>query len=95
MALGGQDQFYLEGQIAMALPAEDGDLFVYSSTQHPGEVQHLIAASTGMTSKDVIVECRRMGGAFGGKESQPALIACIAALMTQKTGRPMQAAPRS
>lgn len=88
VALGGQDQFYLEGQIAMALPAEGGDLFVYSSTQHPGEVQQLIAEATGLTSKDVIVECRRMGGAFGGKESQPALIACIAALMTQKTGRP-------
>lgn len=58
--LGGQDQFYLEGQIAMAIPAEDGDLFVYSSTQHPGEVQHLIAESTGITAKDVVVECRRM-----------------------------------
>ncbi len=86
--LGGQDQFYLEGQIAMALPREAGDLFVYSSTQHPGEVQHLVAAAIGKKSKDVIVECRRMGGAFGGKESQPALIACIAALMAQKTGRP-------
>lgn len=85
--LGGQDQFYLEGQIAMALPAEDGDLFVYSSTQHPGEIQLLVAEATGKTLKDVIVECRRMGGAFGGKESQPALIACIAALMAQKTGR--------
>jgi len=88
VALGGQDQFYLEGQIAMALPAEDGDLFVYSSSQHPGEVQHLIAEAIGTKSKDIVVECRRMGGAFGGKESQPALIACIAALMTQKTGRP-------
>ena len=86
--LGGQDQFYLEGQIAMALPREGGDLFVYSSTQHPGEVQHLVAAAIGKKSKDVIVECRRMGGAFGGKESQPALIACIAALMAQKTGKP-------
>jgi xanthine dehydrogenase large subunit len=88
VSLGGQDQFYLEGQIAMALPAEDGDLFVYSSTQHPGEIQHLVAAATGKESKDVVVECRRMGGAFGGKESQPSLIACIAALMAQKTGRP-------
>jgi xanthine dehydrogenase large subunit len=85
--LGGQDQFYLEGQIAMALAGEDGDLFVYSSTQHPGEVQHLVAAAIGKTSKDVVVECRRMGGAFGGKESQPALIACIASLLTFKTGR--------
>lgn len=85
--VGGQDQFYLEGQIAMALPREDGDMFVYSSTQHPGEVQHLVAAAIGKASKDVVVECRRMGGAFGGKESQPALIACLAALMAQKTGR--------
>ena len=84
--VGGQDQFYLEGQIAMALPREDGDVFVYSSTQHPGEVQHLVAAALGKASKDVVVECRRMGGAFGGKESQPALIACLAALMAAKTG---------
>jgi len=88
ISLGGQDQFYLEGQIAMAMPVEDGDLFVYSSTQHPGEVQHLVAAATGKESKDVVVKCRRMGGAFGGKESQPALIACIAGLMAQKTGKP-------
>lgn len=86
--LGGQDQFYLEGQIAMAIPAEDGDLFVYSSTQHPGEIQHLVAAALGKASKDVVVECRRMGGAFGGKESQPALIACIASVMAARTGRP-------
>jgi xanthine dehydrogenase large subunit len=86
--LGGQDQFYLEGQIAMALPREGGDLFVYSSTQHPGEVQHLVAAAIGRRSKDVVVECRRMGGAFGGKESQPALIGCIAGLMASRTGRP-------
>ncbi|MBT8084498.1 MAG: xanthine dehydrogenase molybdopterin binding subunit [Woeseia sp.] len=86
--LGGQDQFYLEGQIAMALPREDGDLFVYSSTQHPGEVQHLVAHAIGRQSKDVVVECRRMGGAFGGKESQPALIACIAGLMANRTNKP-------
>ncbi|MGI9203468.1 MAG: xanthine dehydrogenase molybdopterin binding subunit [Woeseiaceae bacterium] len=85
--LGGQDQFYLEGQVALALPKEDGDVFVYSSTQHPGEVQHLVASALGKKSKDVVVECRRMGGAFGGKESQAALIACIAALMAAKTGK--------
>ena len=88
LSCGGQDQFYLEGQIAMALSAEDGDMFVYSSTQHPGEIQHLVAAAIGKTSKDVVVECRRMGGALGGKESQPALIACIAALAAQKIGKP-------
>lgn len=86
--LGGQDQFYLEGQIAVAIPKEDGEFFIYSSTQHPGEVQHLVAEALGRRSKDVVVECRRMGGAFGGKESQPALIACIAALMAARTGRP-------
>lgn len=86
--LGGQDQFYLEGHVAMAVPREAGDLYVYSSTQHPGEVQHAIAAATGKRNKDVVVECRRMGGAFGGKESQPALIACLASLVAQKTGRP-------
>ncbi len=86
--LGGQDQFYLEGQIALALPREDGDLFVYSSTQHPGEVQKLVAHAIGRDVKDVVVECRRMGGAFGGKESQPALIACIAGVLADRSGRP-------
>ncbi|MGI9301351.1 MAG: molybdopterin cofactor-binding domain-containing protein, partial [Gammaproteobacteria bacterium] len=90
ITLGGQDQFYLEGHIALAVPKEDGDMLVYSSTQHPGEVQHLVAEAVGRQSKDVVVECRRMGGAFGGKESQPALIACVAALLAQKTGRPVK-----
>ncbi|MDJ0908969.1 MAG: xanthine dehydrogenase molybdopterin binding subunit [Woeseiaceae bacterium] len=85
---GGQDQFYLEGHVAMALPQEDGGMLVYSSTQHPDEVQMLVAKCTGRDAKDVVVICRRMGGAFGGKESQAALIACTAALMTVKTGRP-------
>ncbi len=84
---GGQDQFYLEGHIAMALPQESRGLLVYSSTQHPDEVQSMVAHATGRAAKDVVVICRRMGGAFGGKESQAALIACIAALMTAKTGR--------
>ncbi len=85
---GGQDQFYLEGHVSMALPQEDGGMLVYSSTQHPDEVQMLVAAATRREAKDVVVICRRMGGAFGGKESQAALIACIAAVMTDKTGRP-------
>ncbi len=85
---GGQDQFYLEGHIAMVLPQEDGCMLVYSSTQHPDEVQTLVANATGRSAKDVTVICRRMGGAFGGKESQAALIACIAALASDKTGRP-------
>ncbi len=85
--IGGQDHFYLEGHIALAVPQEDGDMLVYSSTQHPGEVQGVVAHALGIKDKDVVVECRRMGGGFGGKESQPALIACIAAAAAVKTGR--------
>ena len=88
LTIGGQDQFYLEGHIAMCLPQEDDGLLVYSSTQHPDEVQHLVANATDRAAKDVVCICRRMGGAFGGKESQAATIACIAALMTVRTGRP-------
>jgi xanthine dehydrogenase large subunit len=86
--LGGQDQFYLEGHVAMAVPGEDNTITVYSSTQHPDEVQGLVAETTGRSAKDVVCICRRMGGAFGGKESQAATIACMAALMATKTGRP-------
>ena len=86
--LGGQDQFYLEGHVAMAIPQEDGGILVYSSTQHPDEVQGIIAHATQREAKDIVVICRRMGGAFGGKESQAALIACIAAIAADKTGRP-------
>ncbi|WMP18847.1 xanthine dehydrogenase molybdopterin binding subunit [Thiothrix lacustris] len=85
--LGGQEHFYLEGQIAFAQPKEDGDLLVYSSTQHPHHVQEMLAGVLGLTQKDIVVECRRMGGAFGGKESQPGFFACVAALLVQKTGR--------
>ena len=88
VSLGGQDQFYLEGHIAMALPQEDGGILVYSSTQHPDEVQGIIAHATQREAKDIVVICRRMGGAFGGKESQAALIGCIAAIAADKTGRP-------
>jgi xanthine dehydrogenase large subunit len=88
LSLGGQDQFYLEGHVAMALPQEDGGLLVHSSTQHPDEVQRMIANATDRDAKDIVVVCRRMGGAFGGKESQAALIAVIAALAADKTGRP-------
>lgn len=87
LVLGGQEQFYLEGHIAMVIPQEDGGLLVYSSTQHPDEVQHLVAHATNRQAKDVVCICRRMGGAFGGKESQAATIACIAAVMCVKTGR--------
>ncbi|QNM94813.1 xanthine dehydrogenase molybdopterin binding subunit [Chitinimonas koreensis] len=87
---GGQDHFYLETHIAYALPKEDGTFLVHSSSQHPGEVQHQVAHALGLHQKDVIIECRRMGGGFGGKESQPGLIAAIAALGARKLGRPVK-----
>ncbi len=85
---GGQDHFYLEGQIAYAWPQEDGDVIVRSSTQHPSEVQHNVAKAIGRADHAVTIEVRRMGGGFGGKESQPALFASVAALVALKTGRP-------
>jgi xanthine dehydrogenase large subunit len=88
--IGGQDQFYLEGMIAYAMPKEDGTMHVYSSTQHPGEVQHQVAHALDVAAKDVVVECRRMGGGFGGKESQPGLFACVAALLARTTRRPVK-----
>jgi xanthine dehydrogenase large subunit len=87
---GGQEQFYLEGQIAYAIPIEDGTLRVHNSTQHPGEVQLKVAEALGLPAASVTVECRRMGGGFGGKETQPALFACAAALLARHTGRPVK-----
>ncbi|MBN8440356.1 MAG: xanthine dehydrogenase molybdopterin binding subunit [Thauera sp.] len=87
---GGQDHFYLEGQVALALPLEDGTLHVHSATQHPGEVQLQVANALGVTAKDVVVECRRMGGGFGGKESQPGQIAALAAIAARRLGRPVK-----
>lgn len=90
VSIGGQDHFYLEGQIAIALPQDDGSMLVQSSTQHPSEVQHLVAHALGRSSHDVTVQCRRMGGGFGGKESQPALFACVAAVLAARTDRPVK-----
>jgi xanthine dehydrogenase large subunit len=92
-AIGGQDHFYLEGQIALATPREDGDVHVWSSTQHPTEVQHLIARVLGKPDHCVTVEVRRMGGGFGGKETQASLFAAAAALVAVKTGRPAKCRP--
>ncbi|GAM96799.1 xanthine dehydrogenase [alpha proteobacterium U9-1i] len=88
LAIGGQDHFYLEGQVALAIPGEDGDMRVFSSTQNPSEIQHLVAHVLGLANNAVTVEVRRMGGGFGGKETQPALIAAAAALVAAKMGRP-------
>jgi len=86
--IGGQEHFYLEGQISLAIPGEDGDMHVFVSTQHPTEVQHLLAKALNVPDSFVTVELRRMGGAFGGKETQSAQWAAIAALAARKTGRP-------
>ncbi|MFT5562822.1 MAG: xanthine dehydrogenase large subunit [Candidatus Azotimanducaceae bacterium] len=83
----GQEHFYLEGQIAMAIPGEDGSVFVYSSTQHPTEGQKLIAKVLGIDQNLVQVETRRMGGGFGGKETQAAPLGCLAALFAVRTGK--------
>ncbi|MCT4703792.1 xanthine dehydrogenase molybdopterin binding subunit [Enterobacteriaceae bacterium H20N1] len=86
--IGGQEHFYLEGQIAMVQPGEDGSVTVWSSTQHPTEVQKLVASVLGVSMNKVTVDMRRMGGGFGGKETQAASFACHAALAAILTGRP-------
>ncbi|MBP7243102.1 MAG: xanthine dehydrogenase molybdopterin binding subunit [Amaricoccus sp.] len=91
--VGGQEHFYLEGQIALAIPGEDGDVTVFSSTQHPSEVQHMVAHVLGVASHNVTVNVRRMGGAFGGKETQANLFAVIAAVAAKKWRRAVKFRP--
>ena len=93
MRIGGQDHFYLEGQIAMAVPGEDSDVTVYSSTQHPSEVQHRVAHALGVPSHAVTVEIRRMGGGFGGKETQGNQFAALAAIAAKRLGRAVKIRP--
>ncbi len=88
--VGGQEQFYLEGQISYAIPKENGGMHVYCSTQHPSEMQHLVAHALKLRANQVQVECRRMGGGFGGKESQSAIFACVAAVAAAKLKRPVK-----
>ena len=88
--LGGQDHFYLETQAAIAVPGEDESMQVTSSTQHPSEVQHLVSHVIGVKSHQVVVEAPRMGGGFGGKETQAAINACLAALAAKHTGKPVR-----
>jgi xanthine dehydrogenase large subunit len=87
---GAQEHFYLEGQVALAVPGERGTMLVHSSTQHPSEVQHLVAAALGVPDAAVTVELRRLGGGFGGKETQAAVYAVGAALLARATGRPVK-----
>ncbi|MDE1146936.1 MAG: xanthine dehydrogenase molybdopterin binding subunit [Azospirillaceae bacterium] len=93
MAIGGQEHFYLESQIALAIPGEDEDVLVHVSTQHPSEVQHIVAHVLDIPDGAVTVEVRRMGGGFGGKETQANLFAACAALVAKKTGRAAKLRP--
>ncbi|WP_332717764.1 xanthine dehydrogenase molybdopterin binding subunit [Pelagibacterium mangrovi] len=93
MAMGGQDHFYLEGQIAFAMPGEDEDVTVHSSTQHPSEVQHMVSHALGIPSNAVNVVVRRMGGGFGGKETQGNLFAVVAAIAAKKFNRAVKIRP--
>lgn len=90
LEIGGQEHFYLETQIASVMPGEDGAMLVYSSTQHPTEVQKLVASVLGLPMHKVVVDMRRMGGGFGGKETQAAGTACLSALVAHLTGRPVK-----
>lgn len=87
LTIGGQEHFYLEGQVALAQPGEAGEMRVWSSTQHPSETQHLVASVLGRPHHLVTTEIRRMGGGFGGKESQANGCACLAALAADITGQ--------
>jgi xanthine dehydrogenase large subunit len=90
LEVGGQEHFYLEGQVAYALPQEQNQLLIHSSTQHPGEVQHWVAHALGLDSHAVRVECRRMGGGFGGKETQAGHLAVWAAVAAHKLKKPVK-----
>ncbi|MFU8883236.1 MAG: xanthine dehydrogenase molybdopterin binding subunit [Rhodobacterales bacterium] len=85
--IGGQEHFYLEGQAALALPQEGGDMVIHSSTQHPTEIQHKVAEALGVPMHAVRVEIRRMGGGFGGKESQGNALAVACAVAAARSGR--------
>lgn len=89
-SVGGQEQFYLEGQISYVIPGEAGQFHAYCSTQHPSEMQQLISHALGIEANKVVVEIRRMGGGFGGKESQSAQFVCIAAICANALKQPVK-----
>ena len=93
VTVGGQDHMYLEGHIAFAIPGEDDDIIVNSSTQHPSEAQHMVAHVMGIPSNAVTVNVRRMGGGFGGKESQMNLFCVVAAIAAKKYNRAVKIRP--
>jgi xanthine dehydrogenase large subunit len=86
--IGGQEHFYLETQVSSVMPSEDGGMLVYTSTQNPTEVQKLVAEVLGVPMNKIVIDMRRMGGGFGGKETQAAGPACLCAVIAHLTGRP-------
>lgn len=88
--VGGQEHFYLEGQVALAWIDEGGEISLHSSTQHPSEVQHICARLLGVDHARVTVLVRRMGGGFGGKESNASWVAGVAAVACRLTGQPVK-----
>jgi xanthine dehydrogenase large subunit len=88
LEIGGQEHFYLETQVSSVMPTEDGGMIVYTSTQNPTEVQKLVSEVLGVSMHKVVIDMRRMGGGFGGKETQAAGPACMAAVVAHLTGRP-------
>ena len=93
MVVGGQEHFYLESQIAMAIPGEDDEVAIHVSTQHPTEVQHMVAHVLNVPASAVVVNVRRMGGGFGGKETQMNLFSCVAAIAAKRLGRAVKLRP--
>jgi len=93
MRVGGQDHMYLEGHIAFAIPGEDDDVVIHSSTQHPSEAQHMVAHVLGVSSNAVVINVRRMGGGFGGKETQMNLFCSVAAVAAKKWNRAVKIRP--
>ncbi len=91
--VGGQDHLYLEGHIAFAIPGEDEDVMIHSSTQHPTEAQHMVAHVLGVPSNAVTINVRRMGGGFGGKETQMNLFCAVAAVAAKKWNRAVKIRP--
>lgn len=92
-AIGGQDHFYLEGQIALAIPGERDEMTIFTSTQHPTEVQQMVAHALHVPANAVVVNVRRMGGGFGGKETQMNLFCCVAAIAARKWRRAVKLRP--
>ena len=90
LSIGGQEHYYLEGQVAMSIPTESNEMLVHSSTQNPTEVQHLVAHVLSVPQNAIEVVTRRMGGGFGGKETDSSQLACVCAIFSKKTKRPVK-----